>query len=64
MSEEEIEMLLNAEEHFTKNGTMNEKGSGLGFQLARELVEMNQGKLKIKSQPGKGCTVSIALNNT
>ncbi len=61
MSEMEIKKLCNLEERFTKNGTMNEKGSGLGFRLANELIEMNQGRLTVKSQTGKGCTVSITL---
>jgi PAS domain S-box-containing protein len=63
MSEVEIQKLNNLEERFTKYGTMDEKGSGLGFRLANELIELNDGKLTLKSRPGKGCTVSIALKN-
>jgi len=48
-------------EMFSSPGTMREFGIGLGLFLSRDLLTMNNGKLQIKSQKGKGTTVSIYL---
>ena len=37
------------------------KGTGLGLATVRRVLEVHRGKLKIKSQPGKGTTVSVIL---
>ncbi|GET32634.1 histidine kinase [Prolixibacter bellariivorans] len=39
---------------FTSAGTNNEKGTGLGLQLCRELALQNKGSLEIWSHPGEG----------
>ena len=38
----------------TSAGTNNEKGTGLGLQLCREIVHQNRGSLEIWSKPGEG----------
>lgn len=36
-------------------------GSGLGLAIARQLVEMNEGRIEVQSEPGKGSTFRIYL---
>ncbi len=38
----------------TSPGTKQEKGTGLGLLLCKELIEMNQGEIWAKSNPGEG----------
>lgn len=40
-----------------------EKGWGLGLSITKSLVELHGGKLDIKSEVGKGTTVTVALPN-
>ena len=42
-------------------GTDKELGTGLGLQLVSDLVEKNQGILKVESTPGKGSTFTFSL---
>lgn len=55
------EKLLGVDSDYTSRGTNNETGTGIGLQLCREFVEKNGGKLKIKSEVGKGTTFSFNL---
>ncbi len=48
-------------EMFSTPGTMREFGTGLGLFLSRDFITLNKGKLQIKSEEGKGTTVSIDL---
>lgn len=41
--------------------TTKSKGTGLGLAIVSRVVETHRGKLKIKSRPGKGTTISVAL---
>ncbi len=61
MDEEMLSKLFNADEHFTRRGTANEKGTGLGLRLIKELIQMNEGNISVASTPGKGTTFSVML---
>jgi two-component system, sensor histidine kinase and response regulator len=54
MSEAEVEKLFKTETHFTKRGTANEKGTGLGLMLCKEFVENQGGEIWVKSKQGIG----------
>lgn len=61
MTAEETEMLQERPHYFTKVGTHEEKGTGLGLLLCKEFVKRNGGDLYIQSSPGKGTTVSFSI---
>lgn len=52
-----------SEQVVPSRGTAGEKGTGLGLELCREFMRLNQGELLIDSEPGKGTTVTIRLSN-
>jgi two-component system, sensor histidine kinase and response regulator len=52
---------LFSKEHFTKRGTNNEKGSGLGLTLCKEFVEKHGGRLSFESREGEGTTFMFSI---
>lgn len=61
MSGEEIETIIDSEQFFSKSGTEQEKGTGLGLLLCKEFITRNGGELSIKSVLGEGTNVSFTL---
>jgi two-component system, sensor histidine kinase and response regulator len=61
MTASEIERLELTKDHFTKIGTLQEKGTGLGFLLCREFVEHNGGQIFVKSESGAGTEITFTL---
>jgi signal transduction histidine kinase len=61
MNEEELGRLFYINTHFSNSGTAGEKGTGIGLLLVKELVELNGGKLGVRSKPGKGSTFYFNL---
>ncbi|HTH57905.1 MAG TPA: tetratricopeptide repeat-containing sensor histidine kinase [Cyclobacteriaceae bacterium] len=61
MSDHELENLFFIGTHFTKLGTNNEKGLGIGLLLVKEFVEKNNGTISVTSQLGKGSTFTVSL---
>jgi signal transduction histidine kinase len=45
----------------TRPGTNHESGTGLGLHLCYDLVQINNGKMHIESEPHKGTTVTVTL---
>lgn len=64
ISQEEQKMLFNSETHFSKYGTNNEQGSGLGLLLCKDFATKNGGDLWLESESEKGSTFffSIPIN--
>ncbi|MEM6893470.1 MAG: hybrid sensor histidine kinase/response regulator [Bacteroidota bacterium] len=61
ISKEDIQKILNPNEHFSKLGTEKEPGTGLGLVLCQSFVRKNGGALNIKSVVGKGSTFYFNL---
>ncbi|MCB0746699.1 MAG: tetratricopeptide repeat-containing sensor histidine kinase [Ignavibacteriae bacterium] len=54
ISENDSKNLFKLDVHYTKNGTANEKGSGLGLILCKEIIEKNNGSIWVESEVNKG----------
>lgn len=66
MSQERVNELLSSSNKqsnpiLSKTGTAGENGTGIGLPLCLELVKLNNGQLKIESQPNQGTTVTVTL---
>jgi len=61
MSQEEQQKLFNSETHFSKYGTNNEEGSGLGLLLCKDFATKNKGDLWLQSEEGKGSTFFFSV---
>lgn len=62
MSKEEVDKLFNLDKPFSKRGTMDERGSGLGLLFVKEYTERCGGSFSITSEKGQGSRFCITLN--
>ena len=56
-----LEGLFNWEKRKSTAGTNGEKGSGLGLQVCKEVVEKMHSKIWVESEPGKGSRFYFSL---
>jgi PAS domain S-box-containing protein len=61
MNPENVSKLFKIEENVTTPGTNNEKGTGLGLILCKDLIEKNGGVIWCESKPGEGSVFSFKL---
>lgn len=59
MTEEMLQEVLSLGKNTSRKGTNNETGTGLGLALCKEMTELNNGILEIKSEVDKGSTFTI-----
>lgn len=59
--EEDQERIFKIEKQFSTEGTNNEKGTGFGLLLCKEMVEKNGGSIRFKSKKDEGSTFTISL---
>lgn len=64
MSKDMIHQILNKGQGFTREGTEQEKGSGIGLIICKDFVEKNGGTLNIKSEKGTSVIFSLPTANT
>lgn len=58
---EDQKNLFRIDEQTRRDGTANEKGTGLGLILCKEFAEKNGGVLWVESEEGKGSRFSVTL---
>lgn len=56
-----LDRLFRMESKFSMPGTLQERGSGLGLLISKELIIKNSGSLEVYSEFGKGTQVVISL---
>lgn len=61
MDDDTLTALFNIESQLRTQGTDNEKGSGIGLVLSKELININNCSIEVESKPNEGSTFIIAL---
>jgi PAS domain S-box-containing protein len=61
ISQEDQKNLFRIDEQTRRDGTANEKGTGLGLILCKEFIEKNNGVLWVESEEGKGSRFSFTV---
>jgi len=58
---EDLAKLFRIDMKFKRPGTAREEGTGLGLLLCKEFIERHGGRISIKSEVGKGTTITCTL---
>jgi len=56
-----LHQILNDNQFYTSHGTAMERGTGLGLQLCRNLIKLNNGKISFQSNQKTGTVCSVYL---
>ena len=58
-----VAKLFDSRAHVSTDGTRGEKGSGLGLKICQEIIQTNQGWMKIESESASGTTILIGIRS-
>ena len=61
ISKEDLNKIFKIDNKFTRKGTENEEGTGLGLILCKEFVNKNNGNIYVESKLGQGTTFKFSL---
>ncbi|HRY33753.1 MAG TPA: PAS domain S-box protein [Bacteroidales bacterium] len=61
MDPEEIQQLFDISRKIKRDGTLKEKGTGLGLVICKEFVEKHRGSIQVESTPGEGTTFTFTI---
>jgi signal transduction histidine kinase len=61
MSAAEMKNLFQPETHFSNTGTNQEKGTGIGLLITREMIVNNNGSIRVTSERKKGSRFTFTL---
>lgn len=60
---ERLKVIFDVSEFMATSGTSEEKGTGLGLHLAKEMVETNKGRIEVKSEVDVGTEFKIFFSH-
>jgi PAS domain S-box-containing protein len=61
MDDDLLRIIFSIDGHVKRPGTMDEKGTGLGLNISKEMIEKQGGKIRVESEPEKGSTFYFSL---
>lgn len=61
MSADETSRLFILGSHFSKTGTNEEKGSGIGLLITKEFIDTHNGSIQVRSEKGEGTTFVFTI---
>jgi len=61
IAKEYIDKIFNTGDHYSTNGTNDEKGSGLGLLLCKEFIEIHNGKIWAENNKNAGTTFYFTI---
>ncbi len=56
-----LKKLFDSKSYVSTDGTRGEKGSGLGLQICQEIVQTNNGWMRVESSSGEGTTITFGI---
>ncbi len=61
MPKDELNRLFDKKSHYSKMGTANEAGTGIGLLLCKEFIDLEGGKIWAESEEGKGSSFKFII---